>query len=205
MNKLYSYHKNIKKDCFWNEPTVVRITEFNEAGYDKFVKSFEHAMNTGQSIIPVVIDSYGGAVYSLMGMVSTIENAIKSGIPVATILLGKAMSCGAVLFSCGSEGYRYMSSRSTIMVHSVSSVAMGKVDDLEIDVAEAKRLNKEIYDIMEHNTGNKKGSFLKHIKANYNNSDWFLNPAEAKKWNFANHIGVPSFKIKVSMKTELTL
>lgn len=40
-----------------------------------------------------------------MSMVSDIKH---SRIPVATIVQGKAMSCGAILFSCGEEGMRYM-------------------------------------------------------------------------------------------------
>ena len=202
MNRIYKLHDNLKRDCFNQLPVVIKVTEFNDTAYGKFSEQFELAHNTGQSVIPIVIDSYGGYVYSLMGMVSLIKN---TDIPVATIFASKSMSCGAVLFSCGTEGMRYISPYATLMVHSVSSWAVGKVDDMEISVDEARRLNKEIYTIMEENIGKKKGTLLKHIKDNCNNGDWFLTPAEAKEWNFANHIGIPSFNVSVDIKTELAL
>ena len=67
MKVLYNRHKNIKEEAFVVEPVIVRVTKFNEDGYDKFRKQMSDAHNTGQTVIPVVIDSYGGEAYSLNG------------------------------------------------------------------------------------------------------------------------------------------
>jgi len=45
-----------------------------------------------------VVDSFGGSVYGVLGMVAAIEN---SHVPVATIVTSKAMSCGFILFALG--------------------------------------------------------------------------------------------------------
>ena len=79
-------------------PVIVRVNKFDEDSAKKFSLELAQAHNTGQKVIPVVIDSYGGQVYSLMSMISAIKH---SELPIATIVEGKAMSCGAVLLSCG--------------------------------------------------------------------------------------------------------
>ncbi len=95
--------KNIKTVELRSSPVVIRVNKFDEKSAKDFAEKIASAHNTGQSVIPVIIDSYGGQVYSLMSMIASIKN---SELPVATIVEGKAMSCGVILFSCGTEGYR---------------------------------------------------------------------------------------------------
>ena len=66
-------------------PVVVRVNKFDEESAKKFSDSLAQAHNTGQPVIPVVIDSYGGEVYGLMSMISAIKHA---ELPVATIIEG---------------------------------------------------------------------------------------------------------------------
>src|SRR5271154_2601253 len=99
-------------------PVVVLVNKFDEAAAKEFRDTFTRAVNTGQKIIPIVIDSYGGHVYSLMSMIGMIK---QSPVPVATIVTGKAMSCGAILFSFGQEGLRFMDPSATLLIHDVSS------------------------------------------------------------------------------------
>ena len=47
------------------------------------------AQNSGQKVVPIEIDSFGGQVYSLMSMIAAIK---ASRIPLATIVQGKAIS-----------------------------------------------------------------------------------------------------------------
>ena len=68
-------------------PVVIRVRKFDEAAAKTFSDTMANAQNTGQPIVPVIIDSYGGQVYSLMSMISDIKH---SRIPVATITQGKA-------------------------------------------------------------------------------------------------------------------
>ena len=87
----------IKEIELRKNPVISRVNEFNEEAAKKFSAEIAQAHSTGQKVIPVIIDSYGGQVYSLMSMISAIKHA---ELPVATIVEGKAMSCGAILFSC---------------------------------------------------------------------------------------------------------
>ena len=123
-------------------PVIVRVNKFDEESAKNFAADVAQAHNTGQKIIPIVIDSYGGQVYSLMSMIAAIRDA---ELPVATIVEGKAMSCGAVLFSFGEEGLRFMDKDATVMIHDVSSMDFGKIEELKAGAAEADRLNQKIY------------------------------------------------------------
>ena len=125
MNVMRYYSPLIKDAELKNEPIIARVNKFDEPTAKAFSTAIMKAQNTGQHIIPIIIDSYGGQVYSLMSMISDIKH---SKVPVATIVQGKAMSCGAILFSFGAEGHRYMDPDSTLMIHDVSSMGWGKVE-----------------------------------------------------------------------------
>jgi ATP-dependent Clp protease protease subunit len=176
-------------------PVIIRVNKFDEDAAKKFDQEIAQAHNTGQKVIPVVIDSYGGQVYSLMSMISAIKH---SEIPVATIVEGKAMSCGAILFSFGNQGYRFMDPDATVMIHDVSSMDMGKVEELKAGAAEADRLNNLVYKMMAQNCGKKDDYFLKIVDKK-KHADWFLNADEAKKHGMANHLRVPKINITVSV------
>jgi ATP-dependent Clp protease, protease subunit len=177
-------------------PEMVVVNKFNEDGVKSFREQFEKALVSKQEIIPVVIDSYGGEAYSVLAMVDIIKN---SPVPVATIVSGKAMSCGAILFTCGTNGYRYVGPNATVLIHDVSSWMYGKIEDMKIDLKETKRLNKLVYHLMAENCGHHKDYFLDIIKEK-GNRDWYLSPKECIKHNVANVIGSPVFKINIKAK-----
>jgi len=173
-------------------PVVIRVRKFDEAAAKTFSDTMANAQNTGQPIVPVIIDSYGGQVYSLMSMISDIKH---SRIPVATITQGKAMSCGAILFSFGTEGHRYMDPDATMMIHDVSSMGWGKVEEIKADAEEVERLNQKVYRMMAKNCGQKEDHFL-NIVHDKGHADWFLDAKECRKHNMANHLYIPELKIK---------
>ena len=83
------------------------------------------------SAINVIIDSVGGDVYEMFGIIDYIESLDRnSNIKVNTICRGKAMSAAAMILASGT-GKRLASKRSTIMIHEGSSVAAGKSSDLK--------------------------------------------------------------------------
>ena len=179
-------------------PVVLRVNKFDEESAKKFAAEMAQAHNTGQKVIPIVIDSYGGQVYSLMSMIAAIRDA---ELPVATIVEGKAMSCGAVLFSFGEEGMRFMDTDATLMIHDVSSMDFGKVEELKASAAEADRLNEKIYTMMARNCGKKDDYFLKIVDKK-KHADWFLDAEECKKHNMANQLRLPTFRISVDVNID---
>ena len=86
--------KDIKSDgdvaLLYRSPITILVNKFTEDSAKDFKKDMFRAQNSGQKIIPIEIDSYGGEVYSLLKMIDVIKS---STVPVATICMGKAMSC----------------------------------------------------------------------------------------------------------------
>ncbi|MAH43631.1 hypothetical protein CL614_08000 [archaeon] len=193
------YYKNISpliKDIeLCQPPIIITVNEFTEESVRKFNEMMCHAQNSGQKVIPIEIDTFGGQVYSLMAMISSIKT---SKTPVATIVQGKAMSCGAILASFGSEGLRFMDKDSTMMIHDVSSYAFGKIEELKSDVREAERLNNKVYKMMARNCGKADDYFTKLIH-DKGHSDWFLDAEEAKTHGIIDHIRVPEMKINIDV------
>lgn len=177
------------------KPKSIYVNKFTEESALKFHKDIADAEETGQSIIPIYIDSYGGLVDSLVHMVDIIKSCKT---PVATICIGKAMSCGAVLLSQGIEGHRYIAKSSRVMIHDVAGGAHGKVEEIKADAAEIDRLNKLIYTWMAENTGHEADYFM-NIVHERGHADWFLTAEEAKKHQLVNHIRVPKFAINVGV------
>ena len=198
MNWTSSISPLLKEYELRKAPVIVTVNEFNEKAAKEFRSSVALAHNTGQKIIPVVIDSYGGEVYSLMSMISTIKAA---ELPVATIIEGKAMSCGAILFSFGEEGRRFMDPHATLMIHDVSSHNWGKTEEVKASAEETERLNQIVYKMMAQNCGKKDDYFLKLVHKR-GHADWFLDAEECKKHGLANQLRVPKFKISVDVEID---
>ena len=185
--------------AFAKPPITIHVGDIDDEMAANFDAQVRLANTTGQTVIPVVIDSYGGSVYSLLRMIDTI-NASK--VPIATIVEGKAMSAGAVLFSCGAEGMRFIAPNATIMIHEVSGGAGGKLMEMVASVEEAKRLNDLIFKIMAENIGKDPVQFAK-ILDRKKHANWFLTAKEAKALNLANHIKSPRLYVNIKVDTVL--
>ncbi len=197
MNILKTFSPLLKEPKLIDDlPIVIRVTKFDESSAKSFSALMSKAQNSGQPIVPVIIDSYGGQVYSLMSMIANIKH---SKIPVATIVQGKAMSCGAILFSFGAPGKRFMDEDATLMIHDVSSMSWGKVEEVKVSAEETDRLNKKIYHMMAENCGQDEDYFL-DIVHDKGHADWFLDAKECKKHKLANHLRVPDLKIDTTVK-----
>tara|TARA_B100001123_G_scaffold228337_1_gene256817 strand:- start:923 stop:1531 length:609 start_codon:yes stop_codon:yes gene_type:complete len=200
MNIIYTPSPLLKEVKFRSEslPVVVRVNKFDEKAAQDFSKDVARAQNTGQPVLPIIIDSYGGQVYSLMSMISDIQH---SRLPVATIVQGKAMSCGAILFSFGVDGMRYMDPDATVMIHDVSSMAWGKVEEVKVSAQETERLNQKVYKMMAKNCGHHEDYFL-DIVHEKGHADWFLDAKEARRHKLANKLKIPELKIGVKVEFE---
>ena len=198
MKRIYKRSSLLKDAELRTAPVIIRVDKFTPEAAKTFAAEMESAHNTGQPVIPIVIDSYGGQVYSLMAMISEIEN---SELPVATIVQGKAMSCGAILSTFGADNMRFMDPNATVMIHDVSSMAWGKIEELKSSTEEASRLNEIVFQMMAKNCGKNKDYFL-DIVHEKGHADWFLDADECVKHNIVQHLRLPKLKINFDVKME---
>ena len=111
------------------------------------------------------------------------------------------MSCGAILFSFGENGLRFMDPDATVMIHDVSSMEYGKIEEIKASAEEADRLNQKVYTMMARNCGKRDDYFLKIVHKK-GHADWFLDAQETKKHGLANQLRVPKFNIRVSVELD---
>lgn len=174
----------------------VYVNEFTESSAKNFFDSFKQAAKDKQKVVPVFIDSYGGNCDSLMNMLDVM---ISFPGKVATICVGKAMSCGVVLLGCGTKGMRYAAPNSRIMMHHVSSVSWGKVPETEAYCKEIKRLQEQIFHILSKRCGQRKSFYLNLLK-NQGNTDVFMTPLDAFKYRIIDHVKYPLVKQEIIKK-----
>lgn len=174
-------------------PVTVLVQKFTEDGVKDFRDQMEKAHNTGQPVIPVVIDSYGGSVYGCLDMIGHLQ---KATLPVCTIITGKAMSAGAILFGMGQQ--RYMAENATLMLHDASMWTGGKTEEIKSDAKELDRLNTLIFKLIAKNCGHKDDYFVKllHEKGH---ADWYLTAKDAKKYKICTNIGIPEMSVDISV------
>jgi ATP-dependent protease ClpP protease subunit len=129
---------------------------FNDAASLMFCEAVKAAYRSKAPKIVIIIESYGGNVYSLMPMLDCIESVRLTesnplGKPIVTICRGHVMSCGAVLWSAGDEGERYMVGKlSEVMIHPVSVQMTGRVSNpsLKTEAKQMDRLNDTLFNYM---------------------------------------------------------
>lgn len=200
MHYIANISNYIKDIELRQDPVIITVNEFTEESAREFQMAMCAAHNSGQKIIPIEIDSYGGEVYSLMSMISSIKN---SKIPVATIVQGKAMSCGSILASFGAKGHRYMDPDATIMIHDISTFSGGKIEDLKSSVREVERLQNKVFKMMSVNCGKEETYFTDIIK-DKGRADWYLDLDDAINHGIIDHGKVPTLNINVSVDIDIS-
>jgi len=195
INVIYDIdpYLHLKPEEVLEIPKSVYVNNFDEEAVKVFIEDMNKAQSTSQPIIPVYIDSYGGDVYALMAMIDIIKLSEK---PVATICMGKAMSCGAVLLACGTKGHRYISPNATVMIHDVSSFSEGKSEEIKADAAETDRLQKMFYKILDKECERKDGYFDKLV-FNKGRSNLYLDAEQCLKHGLADEIKIPKFNVEI--------
>lgn len=169
----------------------VWVRDFDEAAAERFARDVAAVRLERQPVLPVVITSGGGDVYTLMAMLDVLATFDGT---VVTLALGQAMSCGAVLFTCGAEGHRYIAPNATLLLHDVSSAPVGgKADDQRVSATETARLNLLLWQRMARNIGKARDDLLAAHKAR-GAADWFVTAPEAVRLGLASQVGLPVFE-----------
>lgn len=121
--------------------------------------------------IKIFIDSYGGDVYQALGLIGVMENSIT---PIHTFVTGCAMSAGFLILMVGHQRFAYQ--YSTLMYHQLGAGTWGRLQDMEDELKEYKRLNKILMDLTIQKT---KLSRKKLKEIHDSKLDWHITSTEA--------------------------
>ena len=126
------------------------------------------------------INSPGGSVVAGLGIYDTMEII---ACPVHTYITGCAASMGSFLAAAGEKGHRYITRSSSHMIHQVSAGNSGQILDMEISMAETKRLNELLVSEYAKNTG----KTVEELKEKMNR-DCYLPAEESIEYGLADEI-----------------
>jgi ATP-dependent Clp protease protease subunit len=185
-------------------PYVVRVTGFDDLACVRFRRQLHRAVDAQQEYIPVVIDTNGGNVYGLFGMMDELDVARRHA-KVATIAIGCALSAGADLLAAGDKGLRFVSPTATVMIHDLADdPAGGKIAELRTSLAENSRLHEMSFDRLAKNCG-KPRSYFRDLVHSKNHGDIYLTPKQCVKHGIADHVGIPELTVNVTVETKFGL
>jgi ATP-dependent protease ClpP protease subunit len=188
------------KDVEWHDvPPFVMVSKLEG---DDILKNFmvecQKILMTNQPFLPIVIDSYGGEVYTSVGIVDFLRSL--SGIEIITICTTKAMSAGVLIFSAGSK--RFASQSATFVIHQITHSYWGKNIEIQNEAKEIERLNNLTFSILARNLGKPDGFWLAKIKE-HEHTDIFMDVKQAKGFNLVTHIGFPHIVTKLDVTKHL--
>lgn len=115
--------------------------------------------DTTEKPIRLLVNSFGGSVYDGLALYDAIRNCKSE---IHTYGYGKIMSMAVHILIAGDK--RYMSPRSTIMVHEISDFVYGQLEDIKIQVKEAERLERVLIDIFVERTNIKDRDYWEKLK-----------------------------------------
>ena len=172
------FSKQVDQDSI--ETLTKSIIAINED--DIFLKKLYSIYNLKYEPNPVkiFIDSYGGAVYQILGLLAIMDD---SKTPIHTYVTGAAMSCGFLLLIHGHKRFAYK--HATPLYHQVSSGAWGELKYLEERLEETKRLHNLIEKLTIERT---KITQKKLDKIYKQKIDWFMSAEEALKLGVVDEI-----------------
>jgi ATP-dependent Clp protease, protease subunit len=130
--------------------------------------------------INMYINSPGGSVYSGLGVYDTMQYVSPE---IATICIGVAASMACVLLGAGTKGKRAALRHSRIMMHQPSGAIGGQASDIEITVAEIRKLKSDLYEVVSHHSGRP----MKQIEKDFDRDHW-MTAAEAKEYGLVDEV-----------------
>lgn len=164
------FAKQVTQDSI--EAVTKRIIEINDD--DRHLQKIYliYGLVYNPNPIKIYIDSYGGLVYQVNGLLSIME---KSKTPIHTICTGAAMSCGFMMLIFGHRRFAY--EYSTPLYHQISSGYAGTVKEGEQRMEQSKKLQKLFESMVMRKTKIK----AKKLKEIYDGKvDWYMTAKEAK-------------------------
>lgn len=191
-----------------NTPKSFFLTEFSHSVVKAFNSKVHEALELGQDLFPIQIESPGGDAAPLHSFLSIMTSARRRGMKFATITTGESASAGAFVFCFGDEGFRFVGEYARLMIHGlqISGSVDGRVSEHNKLFIEILREEQELLQVIsEHLKGKRNKDFLRKELHKRKDIDWFLTAKEAIDLGIANHVGIPVFSLKLTPTISIAL
>ena len=140
----------------------------------------EDAKKTQKKPIKLIINSFGGELYSGLALVDIIDNSLT---PIHTICHGSAMSMALIVYAAGH--HRSASKYATFMYHEASYEIEGKIIHHKQEIEETERTDKicDNYLISKTKFTAKQLNDIKNKRA-----EWYFDVKTAMKYGLVDEI-----------------
>lgn len=132
--------------------------------------------------ITVVFNSPGGSVWEGLALYDFMRDLSKRGHRLTTKSIGMAASMGAVLLQAGDT--RVISPHSYMLLHEITSGAIGKVSELEDSIKLTERLQDQLLSILARRASMNKTQ----IRRAWKRKDYWIDANEALNLGFVDKI-----------------
>ena len=131
-------------------------------------------INKDLKSVTILLNSPGGDVVETLALIDYIRTIKENeGIDTNIVCRGSAMSAAALLLACGT-GLRAASKHSKVMVHQLSTMNFGKLEDIKSNAKFAEQLEDDCNNLMAEVTKKDKEFWKENQR-----SDYFLGAQEA--------------------------
>lgn len=132
--------------------------------------------------IEIVLNSPGGAVMHGLALVDFIHELRDNGAEINVCVLGMAASMAAVILQAADN--RIMGKHAYLMIHEVSSAAIGSMSEIKDTAAFTERLQDRILDLFASRANLNRDE----IKQKWERKDWWMDATEAVEAGFADEV-----------------
>jgi ATP-dependent protease ClpP protease subunit len=175
----------LKTDPFWLH-TYTFDTGMDPATCSKLIVTTQAwSVDSPGCDMTIIINSPGGQVIPTFGAYDHLLSLRKRGHHITTVGRGMVASAATILFQAGDE--RIIGSETSTLIHEISTIALGKLPDLEDEVAFAKALQERILNIYVSRCGGK--TTKEYLRDHWARKDWWLDADEIIDLGLADEIG----------------
>jgi ATP-dependent Clp protease protease subunit len=167
------------------------LDEVNSTSVENTIEmlDFWSRRDKGQDIT-IEFNSPGGSVIHGLALYDFIQELRRREHSVTTIARGMAASMGGVLLQAGDT--RIMDENAHLLIHEISTIGYGKLQELEDEVKFSKRLqNERLVPIL----AERSSLSASQIRQRMSRKDWWLSSKEALSYGFVDLVQhFPPFK-----------
>lgn len=132
--------------------------------------------------IEVIFNSPGGSVTQGMALYDYLQTLRRKGHRITTVAMGMAASMAGILLQAGDV--RAIGAESYVLIHEISTGAIGKIGEIEDTVTFVKMIQKRVLDIFAARSCKTVAYFAKH----WLRKDWWLSSDECLKLGIVDEI-----------------
>jgi ATP-dependent Clp protease, protease subunit len=162
------------------------LTFYGEVGPTSVARALEElglwARRDPGEPIKLIFNSPGGSVLDGLALFDYIRELQTSDHQITTVGMGMAASMGGILLQAGQK--RVMGRNAYLLIHEVGGFSLGRLSEMEDEVAFAKRVQERLLDILAERSTLTKAQ----IRRNWRRKDWWLDADQALAAGFVDEV-----------------